>query len=176
VERSAAAGLACAQAVAQRLIAYRSFKEAFEQGAQVEAGASGENRKPAAAGYFRDGGTRQARVFAGGEELVRIQDIDQMMRNITALGEGQLGSADIEVAIDLQRVAIDDFSVELLGNEERQIALSGPGGTGDCNQGSLARVWLYVVRGICGQTPLYNKNMISEPRRGCRAAEKRVGP
>jgi hypothetical protein len=98
-----------------------------------------------------------------------------MMRNTTALREGQFGSADIEVAIDLQGVAVDDFSVEPFGKQKCQIALSGPGGTGDCNQRSLARVWLYVVRGICGQTPLYNENMISEPRRGCRAAEKRVG-
>src|ERR1019366_1316964 len=99
-----------------------------------------------------------------------------MMRNTAALADGQFGSADIEVAIDLQGVAVDDFSVELFGNQERQMALSGPGGTGNRNQGSLACVWLYEVRGICGQTPLYNENMISEPRRGCRAAEKRVGP
>ena len=96
-----------------------------------------------------------------------------MMRNTAALGEGQLGSADIEVAIDLQRVAVDDFSVKLFGNQQRQIALSRPGGTGHCNQGSGGRVRLYVVWGICGQTPLYNENMISVPRRGCRAAEKR---
>jgi hypothetical protein len=31
------------------------------------------------------------------------------------------------------------------------------------------------VRGICGQTPLYNEKRVFEPRRVSRAAEKRVG-
>ncbi len=48
MQRPRAPVLACRQTVAQRLIADRSFKKAFQQGAQVEAGASGQNRKPAA--------------------------------------------------------------------------------------------------------------------------------
>ena len=172
VERRRAAGLARRQAVAQRLVADRALEEAFEQRAQVEARASGENRKPAAGGDFRDGGARQAGVFAGGEELVGIQDIDQVMGNTATLGQRQFGSADIKVAIHLERVAVDNFSVELFRKQKCQIALSGSGGTGDCNQGSIGCVWLYVVWGICGQTPLYNENMVFEPRRGCRAAGK----
>ena len=48
MERPRAAVLACRQTVAQRLIADRSFKKAFQQGAQVKAGASRQNGKPAA--------------------------------------------------------------------------------------------------------------------------------
>jgi hypothetical protein len=36
-------------------------------------------------------------------------------------------------------------------------------------------VCLYGVWGFCCQTPLYNENMVFEPPRGCRLAEKRVG-
>ncbi len=116
MERTRAAGLACRQAIAERLIADRSLKKSIEQRAQVEAGASCQNRKPAARGNFRDGSARQAGVFAGRAELVGIEDIDQVMGDTTALGQRQFGSADIKVAIHLQRVAVDNFSVELFRN------------------------------------------------------------
>src|ERR1700690_2712504 len=97
------------------------------------------------------------------------------MGNTTTLGQRQFGSADIKVAIHLQGVAVDDFSVEMFGEQECEIALSGSGWTGDRNQGPFRRVSLYGVWGSCGQTPLYNEKMVLVPRRGCRVAEKRVG-
>ena len=98
---------------AERLVAGRTFKQAFQQRAEVEARAAGKNRKPAAVGNLRNGYPRQACVFAGGAELVRIENIDQVMGNAAALGQRQLGGADIKVAIHLQGVAVDDFAVEL---------------------------------------------------------------
>ena len=98
-----------------------------------------------------------------------------MMGNTATLGQRQFGSADIKVAVHLERVAVDNFSVELFRKQKGEVALSGSGGAGDCNQVSFGCVWLYGVWVFCGQTPLYNKNMVFEPRRGCRAAEKRVG-
>ena len=175
MERARAPGLPCRQPVAQRLIPDRSLKKSFEQRTQVEAGASRQNGKPAARRNFRDGRARQARVFAGSAELVGIENIDQVMGNTAALGQRQFRRANIEVAIYLQRVAVDNFSVELFRDEKCQIALSRSGRAGDCNQWPVGYVCLYGVWGFCCQTPLYNENMVFEPPRGCRLAEKRVG-
>ena len=118
MERSGAPGFAGRQAVAQRLVAGRTFKQAFQQRAEVEAGTAGKNRKPAALGNLRDGCPCQACVFAGGAKLVRVENIDQVMGNAAALGQGQLGGADIKVAIHLQGVAVDNFSVEHLRDQQ----------------------------------------------------------
>ncbi len=96
------------------------------------------------------------------------------MWNTTALPFRQLGGADIEMAVDLQGVAVDDFAMEILGNLKGQVALSGPGRAGDCNQWHIGHVCVYRAWGICGQTPLYNKKKFFDPMRGCREAEKRV--
>ena len=69
-----------------------------------------------------------------------------MVGNTAPLGGRQFGGADIEVAIHLQRIAVDDFAVELLGNHKCQIALSRAGRTGDCNQGPVGYVCLVWSR------------------------------
>ena len=69
-------------------------------------------------GNLRDRFPRQACVFAGGAEFVRVENIDQVMGNSAALGQGQLGGADIEMAIHLQGVAVDDFAIELFGDQK----------------------------------------------------------
>jgi len=67
---------------------------------------------------LRDGYPRQACVFAGGAELVRIENIDQVMGNAASLGHGQFGGADVKVAIHLQGVAVDDLSIEFFGDPQ----------------------------------------------------------
>ena len=94
-----------------------------------------------------------------------------MVRNAAPLVKRQLGGADVEMAVDLQRVAVDDFAVEPLRDFQRQIAFSGAGGAGHCNQ----REFHYVCNDertggeeshgmgcshVCIETPLYNINVI----------------
>ena len=90
-----------------------------------------------------DGFARQPRIFTGGEELVGIQDVDEVVRNAAPLVGRQLGGSDIEVPVDLQRVAVDHFAVERFGNGQRQAALSGSRGAGHCNQRALRRIRNY---------------------------------
>ena len=71
---------------------------------------------------------------------VRIDDIDQVVWNPAAFFRRQLGGADIEVAEDLQGIAVDDFTVEFFSDCEGQIAFSGAGGTDNRNQRVLCRV------------------------------------
>jgi len=99
VERRRASSLARRQAVAQRLVADRAFEESFKKGPQVEPSATRQDGQPSAAGDFGDGAASQASVFAGGEQFVRIQDVDEVVRNSTAFGKGKLRGADIEVPV-----------------------------------------------------------------------------
>jgi hypothetical protein len=50
------------------------------------------------------------------------------MGDLPALGGGQFGRANIESAINLDRIAIDNFAAELLGNIEGQLAFAGRSG------------------------------------------------
>ncbi len=56
------------------------------------------------------------------------------MGNIAPLLNRKLGSADIEVAVDLQGVAVDHLAIEFLGNAQSKRALTGAGGAYDDNE------------------------------------------
>ena len=175
MERSRTTCLPCGQTVAQWLIAYRSVEQAFQQRTQIKSRAAAQNRQAAAIGNLPNCVACQARVFSRGEKLVGVQYVDKVMRDAAPLGRRQFRGADIEMAIHLQRIAVDDLTVEFFGEQKGQIALSGAGRPNDCNQRPRRCVRDSSVWGFCGQTPLYNEKTDFVPRRGCRAAEKRVG-
>ena len=167
--------LPCGQTVAQRLIAYRSVEQAVQQRTQIKARASAQNRQAPAIGNLLNCVACHPRILARGEKLIGVQYVDKVVRDTAPLGNRQFRSADIEMAIHLQRIAIDDFTVEFFGEQKSQIALSRAGRAYDCNQRPRRCVRDSSVWGFCGQTPLYNEKTDFVPRRGCRAAEKRVG-
>ena len=47
-----------------------------------------------------NGFARYAGIFAGGENPVGVEDVDEMVGDTAALVERQLGSADVEMAVD----------------------------------------------------------------------------
>jgi hypothetical protein len=51
------------------------------------------------------------------------------MRDSAALNRRKFGRADVETAIDLDRITIYNFAGELLGEIKRQFALAGRSGT-----------------------------------------------
>ena len=57
-----------------------------------------------------------------------------MMRYTHALTGRGLGGADVHPAVDLHRVAREDFSVQFLGQPQRKRALSGRSGADDDQQ------------------------------------------
>ena len=56
-----------------------------------------------------------------------FDEIDQMMRDAALLRDGNLCGADVEVPIDLRRIANEDFAAESLRetDSERRLARSG---------------------------------------------------
>ena len=79
--RRTAFGRACTQALAQFFGTLRAGKESFQQRSQVKTCPADYDGQAAAAGNLADHGPRLPRVFAGGERLVRLCDVEQMMRN-----------------------------------------------------------------------------------------------
>lgn len=69
-------------------------------------------------------------------DVANIGDVDQMMRDATALLERQLCSADIHSPIDLHRIGVDDLATDALGQIKREIALTCCGGTHDRENGN----------------------------------------
>jgi len=53
------------------------------------------------------------------------------MRNPAPLGFRQLGRADIEVAVDLERIAVYDFAAEFFTEAQGEIALTRSGRSDD---------------------------------------------
>ena len=143
VERAGPAEFPGGQPVAQALVARRAFEEAVQKSAQVKAGASGNYGEAAACRNGGNGFARQAGIFTGGEEFVGIDDVDEVVGNAAALRQRQLGGSDIEVPVDLERVAVDHFAVESFRQGQRQAAFSGARGTGHCNQRALRCIRSY---------------------------------
>jgi hypothetical protein len=122
------------QSFAQRFISTGKLGKSVEQRAQIEPGAAGEDGEMAAPRYFHDGLARGAGVIAGRTNLARIEDVYHVMADTGALGLGNFGGADGESAVELERIAIDDFAVELGGEAHRERAFPGSGGPDDRDQ------------------------------------------
>lgn len=126
---SAVACGAAAEAIADFFVTGRSGKEAFSERAQVEASASGDDGKMAALRDFAECGAGAATVFAGGEGLVGIGYVDEVMWQSSAFRGCGLSGAKIHAAIDGDRVAADDFATELFAEGEGERGLAAAGGT-----------------------------------------------
>src|ERR1700687_742258 len=141
-ERSGTAALA--QPLAKALVALGAGEQAVEHGAQVEAGSAADDGKAAAGSDLGGGGTRPAGVIAGGEPGVGGGDVDEVVGDAGAILARGLGGADLEFAVDGNRVATDDFAAELQGERQGEGGLAAGGGPGDDQQRSLgsARDWI----------------------------------
>ena len=64
----------------------------------------------------------------------------QVVRDAAAGLEGEFGRAEVEMAVDLQGIAIHDFPAEFRGNLQCQVAFTRTGRTEDGNQRKLRRV------------------------------------
>ncbi len=109
------------------LVARRDRTDPGKQRAQVEAAPSDHDRKTPARFDLGDRRASLAGELARRPALARIEDVDQMVRDALALGATGLRGADVEAPIRLERVGIDDFAVERLGERHPERALAGRG-------------------------------------------------
>jgi hypothetical protein len=105
--------------------------ESLEQSAKIKAGACGEDGKLAAPTDIFQRTERAPAIFAGGKYFLRLEHVDEMVRNSTLLDGRHFRGPDIEVAVDLGGVAEQNFAVETPGKFDTQRGLSGSGGPED---------------------------------------------
>jgi hypothetical protein len=143
MKRSGPSLFASQEARANGFVASGQLRQTFEKRAQVESRSTDDDGKMPARGNSGDGFPRGSRIFAGRENLRWIDYVDQMLRDAVNIRfqirdrSRNLSRADVESAIELKRIAVDDFSVELGGEAQRERRFSRAGGTDNCRQESV---------------------------------------
>jgi hypothetical protein len=114
--------------------ALRSLEESFQQRPQIET-RSPDHKRDLPPGFdLLQQLTPGCHEITGCEYLVRQKEIQEMMRDSSLFSHGSFGGANIEIAINLDGVAIDDFSVELTRQVNGQAGFSGSRGAENDNE------------------------------------------
>jgi hypothetical protein len=101
----------------------------LQQGAEIQAGAAGEDRHATARDDVFDCDARIVREIGGRIALPRVAHIDQMMRHRCELIGGGFRRTDIEPAIHQRRIDADDLAIATLRPVQRERGLARSGRT-----------------------------------------------
>jgi tetratricopeptide (TPR) repeat protein len=134
VEGAGAAAVESIEAGAEGGVAAGSGAESVEGGAQVESGAAGEDGQAPAAGDVVNQGAGKGGEAPGVAVPGGVEDVDKVMGDAGAFGGGQFGGADVQPAVELERIAVDDFAAEGRGEAESEGGFAGGGGPEYGNQ------------------------------------------
>jgi hypothetical protein len=94
-------------------------RKPIEQGAEIEPGATRDNRKYAPGFEIAENGAGEGGIRARGEFPARLHDVHQMMRYAAPFPPRKFGRPDFEAGKYLNRVAIDDLAVQGLRQMKR---------------------------------------------------------
>ena len=109
--------------------ALRRLGQAFEQRSQIQPSSSGEDRQNLARAQIRQGMERATAIITCRENLSGLAEIHQVMRNAVLFGRGNFRSTNIEVPIDLRRIADQYFAAKFFGEPNSQRGFAGSGGS-----------------------------------------------
>ena len=137
----AAGGGDVAEAFALTGLWRRGGKEAVDEGAEVEASASGDDGKVAAFGDTCEGFAGEAAVVPCGAGLVGPRDVDHVVRDEGALFVRGFGGADLHLAIDGDRVTADDLAVEVLSEMNGEGSFAAGGGPDEDDEWMFGRFY-----------------------------------
>ena len=105
----------------------RQVIEADGEGARIEHRAAHQQRQSPAAADLADQLAGIVHEAGGRIRLGGLDQIDQVMRHRSQLGDAWLGGADVHAAIDQRRVDADDLEIEALGETHGDRALARGG-------------------------------------------------
>jgi hypothetical protein len=125
------------QTASHGVIAFRQGREAIQQSSQVESSSAYNDRQAAPGGDFANRISGHASVLTCGVTVGRVEHVQQVVRYPAALRFRRFGGADVESAVELEGIAIDDFAGEFLANAQCESAFARPGWTGDDQEGVL---------------------------------------
>ena len=115
----------CPKASAQFFRARRSVVEPFEQRAQVKSRSGGDDRQFAAAAQIFEREECVAAIVACGENFVRLDDINEVMWDFFPLALRNLRSPNIEVPVNLRRIADENFAAQSFREFDAQRGFAG---------------------------------------------------
>ncbi len=110
-------------------VGLRQRIEAGGEGAVVEHRAANQQRRFPPLENLADSADRVGAPAPGGVALIRIDDVDQVMRYALALYRARLGGADVHAPVNLRRIERDDLQGYLFRkreSERRLAARRGP--------------------------------------------------
>lgn len=99
----------------ETLISLRSGREPFQQSTQVKTCSARKYWKTAPLPDLLEYPPGEPRVSSRRQFFCRLDYIYKVMRNTSPFGLGKLGRANIQSAMNLHRVEIDDFAAQLPG-------------------------------------------------------------
>ncbi len=134
MDRTRPSGFARAEPNAEGFVPRRGGGEAVDECPEVQSGAACDDWQVSPNGDCVEQRTTQPGEIARGENLRRVGHVNQMVRDAAPLLWRQLGGADVEETIDLNRVAIEDFASETRGQAQGKLTLSCACGPGNCDQ------------------------------------------
>ncbi len=108
------------QSFAKFFRALRDVREAFQQGAQIQTSANGENREARAAAQVGEDAERHLPIASRRCCFLRTEHIKQVMRHAVAHGTCRLSRANIEPAIELRGITRDYFAAKLFRQPHAQ--------------------------------------------------------
>ena len=92
----------------------------FEKRAEVKAGAPREDGKFAAPANVLQRIECAAAIFSGSEDFLGFYQVEEVMRNSALLGGRNFGSSNIEMPVDLRRIADKNFAAKPLSKFDSQ--------------------------------------------------------
>ncbi len=125
MEPAGAFGFDGGEAGAKGRVGGGSLEQTVEQGADIEPGAAADDRQASADGDFGDEGAGAAGKFTGGEDFVGLQEVEEVVGDTLAFARGDFGGADIQALIELQRIAVNDFALEGMGEMNGEVTFAG---------------------------------------------------
>ena len=119
---------------AQLGVLSRTREQAARQRAVIKTRAADKDRQLSFRMQFPNRPRRIAREVRRGVLVGRIGNVDQVMRNATALLDRNFVGADVEAAIYRRGIAVDDLAIETFGNGEAQRTLASGCRAEDCDE------------------------------------------
>ena len=104
-----------------------TIEETVSQSSQVQPSAADDEGDAAAIRDVIEKRDRMRDVLRRGEFLIRRDQANEMVRDPTPAVRKNLGGTDIEAAVDLERVTVDDFAVERSCRGNGKLALARAG-------------------------------------------------
>jgi len=145
IPRSSTAGL-LPESGSQLIRTLGAREKTFDESAQIEAGASHYDGQMAARVDFTKDLSGHPRILTRRDTAFRIYAVEQMVGNTRAFGRRRLRRTDLKFAVQSDRIAVHNFPVKALGQNQRKDGFSAARGSEHHHQRRFRRFLQRVLQ------------------------------